>query len=356
MINSAHYSFYIITVTVPDEVKMPDELYEFSWTRNESGYRWLRTRSAIDGKTGRSPELFLTDGNPVGPTYGNPRYLPLEDHTALFRIFADTDPTEEGILEFANKYGFLGHDPSISIPIKLPNDGGEVLGLGESIQSWKKEISIILTAVTLWDLAESNDIKELKKFIHWKGKHTVIYKFGIKSIKRKGKWPKFQVGRSIIAMDENENDRFRPELMARFRPGDLNHPARCHVQNMINDRIEGLVSSRMLWESERDRLSLYFVPSSLLGAMWLQFAQAIDGDKKYRRCQECRKPYEISPEKARTSKFYCSNACRSKNYRDRQAKARKMSKEGKTLEFIAENLNTNKETARGWVEAKKGRK
>ena len=36
------------------------------------------------------------------------RYNPLEEETSLFRMFAETPLTEEGILQFTNQYGWLG--------------------------------------------------------------------------------------------------------------------------------------------------------------------------------------------------------------------------------------------------------
>jgi hypothetical protein len=338
------------------EVAMVEELFEFQWQLNETGYRWLKTQSQNIGKRVGNTDLFLTDRVPLGSKYGMIQYSPLKDHTALFRLFAETEPTEDGILEFANEYGLLGGDLQDMIPVKSLGEGKSAAGIGETLRSWKNEIFTLRRAVTLWDLAEENDVEELSKIIHWTGPRTVVYEYGRDPKKEKDEVSKYWAGYSLIAMDEGERKRVHPELIDRFQYGELNLPVRYYIQKIINDRLKGLVFPQMLWERNRNRLSLYFVPSSLLGALWLQFAQAIDGDKKYRKCQECRKPYEISPETARTSKLFCSNACRSKNYRERQAKARKMNEEGKTLEFIAQDLRTDLDTARGWIEAKKGRK
>ena len=41
---------------------------------------------------------------------------------------------------------------------------------------------------------------------------------------------------------------------------------------------------------------LRFVPASLGDAIWLQFAEAVCGDKTFRECLVCGKPFEISPD------------------------------------------------------------
>ena len=96
-------------------------------------------------------------------------------------------------------------------------------------------------------------------------------------------------------------------------------PALSYIQRVVNHRLKGSVSPRLLWNRDRSRLGVYVAPGSLLGALWLQFAQAIEHDNNFRRCVECGTWFELTPRTARSDKVYCTNACRTKAYRKRQA-------------------------------------
>ena len=57
-------------------------------------------------------------------------------------------------------------------------------------------------------------------------------------------------------------------------------------------------------------------------------------------------PFEVSGDKG--AKF-CKNACRFKAYRSRQAQAKQFAKAGMSMSKIAEELNTEVETVKGWI-------
>src|SRR5215831_3931110 len=130
-------------------------VFEFTWDVYEGGYRWVETvqaraltqptplKPAIDHEAAGAevrPQLFLTDGLPL--TAGSFRarhYQPLHLHSSLFRTFAETVPTREGILAFADEYGPLG----VGVPIELPppgTSGIQTFGTGEPLSVWVGEI------------------------------------------------------------------------------------------------------------------------------------------------------------------------------------------------------------------------
>jgi hypothetical protein len=49
-----------------------------------------------------------------------------------------------------------------------------------------------------------------------------------------------------------------------------------------------------------------------------QFAQAVDGNKGYRACEQCGRWFELAPRTARADKLFCDGACRSRAARGRQ--------------------------------------
>ena len=122
------------------------------------------------------------------------------------------------------------------------------------------------------------------------------------------------------------------------------------VPLVVNDALK-LDKARPSVEEVRPtgRLALHIVPSSLLGALWLQFALAIGGEKKYRECATCGMWLELSRAAFRTSRHYCSEGCRSRAYRGRMEAARKLALAGKTAKEIAEKLGSDVKTVRGWL-------
>jgi hypothetical protein len=82
----------------------------------------------------------------------------------------------------------------------------------------------------------------------------------------------------------------------------------------------------MLWRRKPGErpgsLGLHHRAHNLLGAMWLQLADAITEGKNFRRCQVCTRSFEVGgADGARTSKRYCRPACQQRAFRVRQKSA-----------------------------------
>jgi hypothetical protein len=95
-------------------------------------------------------------------------------------------------------------------------------------------------------------------------------------------------------------------------------------------------------------LGMQFAPKNLMAAIWLQFAQAIGGNKKFDRCAECQRPFEIGAETRAGSK-YCRSACRSKAYRNRIGRAKELHKQGRSSKQIPSLLGSDSKTVKGWL-------
>jgi hypothetical protein len=144
------------------------------------------------------------------------------------------------------------------------------------------------------------------------------------------------------------------EVLDRFVRGDLVKPALHYVQSTINKQLQERASPRLLWDANRERLGLYIVPNGLVGALWLQFARAVERDSQFRQCAECGIWFELAPGTARADKLYCSTPCRTKAYRKRQAEAVRLRAEGQSIDYIARHLESDPDTVRGWIERKGG--
>jgi hypothetical protein len=216
-------------------------------------------------------------------------YLPLTK-TGLFRTFAETE-IPDGILRFANAFGFLGSPytirvqrPSIDAPGSI---GMGSIGSGESPHDWIGEISAVRETVKLFDALRGTASGQ--------------------------KW--------------NE------------------------LQEIINGKIKQHRSyPRLLWEraGNQRRLRLRFQPASLIGAIWIQFALGVEGNRDYRQCEQCRTWFEVAAEKREGAKF-CSDACRFKAYRNRQKDARRLHAAGISIGNIATKCGSDVKTVRGWI-------
>ena len=89
--------------------------------------------------------------------------------------------------------------------------------------------------------------------------------------------------------------------------GNSVNASRSFVQDRINDHFNDLgVRTGLDWDSDLQRSVFSIRPPHLLGALWVQFALAISGGWKHRRCRYCGTWFEISPEHSgfRTNRLY----------------------------------------------------
>jgi hypothetical protein len=351
-----------------------DEAIQFNWTRYEGGYEWQKaadaeaTVSQPFAPRVPAPEAdwVLTNDRPIG-SYEDVPYSPPAD---LFLKFVKTERTREGIKEFADRYGLLGLKEGrgrvfITIPADRADRGAIQLihgktvtgfaGSGELLSAWRNSIRDMDIAVEIWNMlrdAEEGSDQALRRFIIWRGPDRVFYETPAES--RKG-----YERLAVIA-----SPKIRPEILKRFQPESVIGPAFYFLQSLINDALEGLASPKLLWSRPRrgrpkvhtghQTLGLFFVPRSLLGYLWLQLAEAVAGQKTFRRCKSCATWILVAPgaEGSRTSRLTCSNTCRVRLYQNRIKDAARLFAKGKSVEQIARQLGAETSRVRRWVRAK----
>jgi hypothetical protein len=325
---------------------MPDILLQFPWRVAKAGYSWVQSMPALAASS--QPASFLTDRRPIGTAgFRVMEYQPLVAFPGLFRVFTDTAPNQDGIKAFADRFGPLGPDVATEIPLHDEGDPKRtLLGTGEAAGAWLGEILMMRFAVDLWEAARSGDVGRLERVISWTEDGN-----GIQLIADREPLPDAPVPpeRGWIAGTHLGDD-----VHGRFVRGDLVKPALHYVQSKINEKLEGRASPRLLWDKNRERLVLYIVPDGLIGALWLQFARAVERDSKFRQCAECGIWFELARGTARADKLYCSTACRIKAYRKRQAEAVRLHGEGRPIDDIARELDSDPDTVRGWIGRKGG--
>lgn len=268
---------------------MTDTLSQFEWSVAEDGYEWIRDPEGRDGWFLKWPNLDLKESR-IHRTWKARFYAPMQE-SGLFLRFAAIKPNRDGIQEFANRYGLLARGDLFELP-------------GEPLDFWVSSIRRLSHANSLWEMAKQADVRGLARFISWQGK-GVDYKSG-----------NLGFGSRWIAVKDDA-------LFDRFRPGDLIGPAWYQLQYIVNEQLASHVSPRLLWGSGHTRLGLHYVPVDLISALWLQLARAIDGDRKFNQCEECRNWFEIaSPDGGRSDKKYCGSACRARAWRKERGAAK----------------------------------
>jgi hypothetical protein len=355
--------------------------------RYPGGYQWFSAETAIGSTATDKSDLVLSTGLPEG-TYDFETYRPPLN---LFLIFADTPDTKESIKHFADQYGLLGltnnRDGAVmlmsearpgglkELEVKGGNQSG-ALGAGELFSAWQRQIQEMRQAVGLWSAlreAQSGDATKLSRYVQWPRDDFVYYDNRpdrpIPASARLLGIPRGQHKEPSVENDTEDGFRtiavlasaaLNPAWLRLFRVGDCLMPARYYLQKTVNENLRTRISPQLLWNVRRNRpdnLALFFVPQTLLGLMWLQLAEAINGNRGYRQCAACKGWIVISHEGvgSRSSRFTCSNACRMKIYYGRMVEARRLHQQGLSVKEIAKHLNTAPQKVRGWTEAHAGR-
>ncbi len=249
--------------------------------RSTAGYRWVRLGgNKRDGGKDREDHLYLQaidleeaidDNNPFFPW---PGYDPFETEPALFRIFAAIEPTEEAILEFANRYGSMFSQVEL-LKRNLP-----------SLAYWKEQIKAMRNAI-------QNSEKLLSR------------------------------GKSRKALEE--------------------------LWILISHELDSVhvcVDAQIVG----DQIAIQIAAGRLEDVMKLQLYEAIAERKRYRECEFCSKPFELSPQVNRADRVFCSANCRVKAYQRRRKQAIEMWRKGKAARAIAKATSTDIAKVKSWIE------
>jgi hypothetical protein len=346
----------------------------FRWFVPQAGFEWFlgrkKPRERLLKPTGRPATVGSTA--PPGRTY-----CPLKEETGLFRTFAATAPTEEGIQAFANQFGalsgawvtVLGADvPDLAVDLPnlgagLPHLEGETGSGGDSYWHWWANIGLMKRAVRIWDMLRTGDMAELDRYFtrgEDNAKHVVRFnwplkpeeKAAVKEISAAAFMPvTFEdVHRAMLGMLERstatEEGGFRmPWPMHPLSPVT---PALIFLARLVNEQLGKSVLSAPKMVLDGKHLRLTWLPRDLHGTLWLQLALSIAEAKEYRACKTCGKWFEVAPGVARTNRLFCSDACKFRAFREKQERAKALHAEGKPDHEIAKELGTDVATLRKW--------
>ena len=250
-------------------------------------------------------------GPVLGPVLdsGQPRrYRPMQRmHAALFQAFAALDfQDRDAIRGFASTYGLLGSARQEQGP--LPCEQGSHYAIGESHLTWAYEICLMRKAMRL------SQWRSVQKEAEEDARYTQY----------------------DLDSEQHRRER-RKKLEWLFN---------LHLQH---------VQPRMAFEQGLPP-RLFFAPLTLLAALWLQLALAIADDKRFPACKFCNRLFEMStaPTGFRTHREFCSDSCKTKDYRRRKRVASGLLTQGRSVQEIARLTSTKAATIRKWLQAGKG--
>lgn len=315
------------------------EWRSFEWQISPAGYEWRDARRLVDNsRVLKVVERILvpSDGD------ADRQDFPVKKHTGLFFEFAELPIDEEAIRRFATEYGQFRHEELAVVAgykkkfvhldlLTLAERGSaaDVIS-GVFFYDWENEITLMSRAIALWKAIDGRDARALRSLIEfeWDEDEDQIYcKFtGLELVSVLVTDPPAAEGPRYVAGAK--------ALLARVLSNQL-YEGGTHLE-VVEDVKTGF----------RPRI----VPGTLISALWMQFAMAVCENKQFRRCDTCGKPFEVSPEVARTNRRTCSDACKSRAYRQRKATAVKLSAAGKTVRQIAKELDSDIETIEGWLQ------
>jgi hypothetical protein len=313
------------------------KVVDFLWPIWPEGYHWVQAgdgKYPVDAQPKAAQKWELRLQTEVWRS--QPRwYSPLYDATGLFRTFAGlSTESRDDALQFANAYGQLGtgRPPTVMDigPFVLPDPSQP-----ETWSEWARAIEQMKMAARAWDMLVAKDWRGLSEYLT-RERNTQGY------VSRPG--PRVKGVQWLVLLADPSN------------PADVMSAASQFVAHVINDNLGRSVSPQVRYDIENGKHDILLVPQSLLSAMWLQFAQAVAGGLKYRACKECGKWFELSTDDTgfRVSRVFCSDPCKSKDYRKRKEQAQRLKAEGKTVSSIAKELGTDPETVKKWVAKRKG--
>ena len=316
---------------------MANELISFEWEVYEGGYR---TISGERQKGGRVEDALIEDLSLVKPAEYR-CYSPLTEHTGLFRTFATTALTSQGIKAFADAYGLLGIALHYRVFDEPPFDRG---GDAEPLEDWRSAIVTMKAALDLWDMLRKTRTaddrgEDIVRFLNLHAETFDSPRFGPIAGQ-----PRPRGG--LQDAEDAEMDQFDRDWEGRNWRG----AGWFHLRQLINGHLKRHAAPMMRPRPKEAGLALSITPFRLLGGLWLQVAEAVNGNLQYRMCEEpsCGKSFEVSTriEGKRKNREYCSDACRQKTYRRRKRQARTLAAEGHTIEAIAQRLDSDLETVR----------
>jgi len=207
-------------------------------------------------------------------------YYPLEEAPGISREFTAIRSPDDA-LAFANKYGLLG--------LKDGEDGS-----WEDANDWIGRANELRQIYEVWDLLAKADTKGLRDIV-------IANKHGVPIIRPRA----LKLQRPTWAAPAPRQ--LKPENIISLANGFI---AERYNLKMVN------MASPMLLIDAKGALHAYNRPSSLLGALWLEFGEVAAGSRKQAPCENCGTWMDVTGKRSDKRKCQtCINRDKTARYR-----------------------------------------
>lgn len=255
-------------------------------------------------------------------------YQPLRDEEGLFERFARLHDDAEEFIAFARAYGDLDYSADVLVaPISEsgPNP------LGRPLEEWRAHRQILGFAVGLWDAVREDRAQGLM------GRELVVADVPELAREKDGSeqgpqrveamvlaplgvavhqlWLSKPHDAAVEKYHESVGVPYqRPIAYLERRNISPKAVARAALAQLVSTYCADLSVAMAVTTRPGAPLRMTFQVDSLIAAMWLQLALAIDGEREYRPCPVCGRWWDAT--KARSDKLTCSDRCRKSRQRD----------------------------------------
>lgn len=272
-------------------------------------FKWQRMEEA---------ELSMLDGEEVLSGYeADSWYYPLRQDRALFRRFASLSDKPEAYLEFAHQYGSITDDR-----LPVTREAGPYFGTPVAV--WRAHRRLLALGIRLWDAIEGGATEDLlggvlkvEPLPAWH-REAAEEETGVKVVAV----VKAPIGEERAIADGTDRELLRSvihelETIAYLERRNLSPEAivKTALAQYVTSRSKHLSVAMIVSSMPGAELQLTFDAKDLMGAMWLQFALAIDGHRRYRTCPICGQWWDATD--ARSDKLTCSDRCRKARQRQK---------------------------------------
>lgn len=319
-------------------------LYRFEGLVPLPGYELIE----VEGET----LLSLQGGKPLGITYSSHKYDLFQKYPVLFREFAFLELTPLGVLEFAQKYGSIGgYEDKTSRDYKtyerdtfqeehivevsntfffwldhLEREGSKKYYCeAEHLERWYTEAQQLRLCLVLWELMSSKEHTALGQHLSLNDDAlTIKMPFVSPNLQAFANaiWNKFDPDIQNVEIEETPYQMLRLWFDGGIAPVDEPLDVALRFFELIINAHLGLTAPTASINLSLKRFQITVQPYSFLGALWLQFAQALDGQKSYNVCTHCGNWFDIGKWGSRRDKKYCSASCKQAAYDSRQRAAK----------------------------------
>jgi hypothetical protein len=273
-------------------------LVQFEWWVHGKGYEIAQGLHA----DGSAVAVLIPVSEGLEEPAGAARRIDLRKRIGAFLTFAEEGASAEGALRFAKTFGLLGH-PREDFHLVEVGDETKETGTAEPLAMWHREARQMRFAIDLWNAVRSKRPRpeRVRPMVAAALREFPMFSSSPANV------PLDALAHTDAALIEGD-----------WEAGRIVPAARRVLTAFLESKLREVGVAAGFVIGTGPEVSLVFKPSTLLGALWAQLAEAVTGNKEHRRCLGCRKwiPIGWKAGGSRTNRRTCSDACRVRAHRE----------------------------------------